>query len=72
MGLIDVGAGKFLEVRRIFARILPNVPEKKAKEKWPPKKLKKSLHVILGAIFFKSKHVQRHSFTYFQEILHVF
>jgi len=34
---IGIGAGKFLGVRRIFARILPNLPEKNH-EKRPPNK----------------------------------
>jgi len=45
----SVGAGRFLGVRRIFAQILVNVPEKIIhKKKWPPKK---ALHVILSVIF---------------------
>jgi len=35
---IGVWAGKFLEVRRIIARILPNLPEKKLQKMWSPKK----------------------------------
>ena len=33
-----IGVGKFFGLRRIFARILPNLPEKKNSiKKWPPK-----------------------------------
>jgi len=42
-------AGTFFGLRRIFARILPNLPEKSSIKKRPPKR--KLLHVILGAIF---------------------
>ena len=53
---IGVGAGTFLGVRRIFARILPNVPEKKTKGKVTSKKIKKlALHVISGGIFGVAK-----------------
>jgi len=57
--VIGVGAGKFWGVRRIFARIFPNLPEKN------PKKV---LHTVLGAIFFKSKHAGRHFCSYFQGV----
>jgi len=43
---IGVGAGKFLGVRRNFARILPNLPEKYFKTS----DLQKALHVSLGAM----------------------
>jgi len=44
---IGLGAGKFWEVLRIFARIFPNLSEKKLHEKVTSKK---KLYVILGAI----------------------
>jgi len=44
---IGLGAGKFWEVLRIFARIFPNLSEKKLHEKVTSKT---KLYVILGAI----------------------
>ena len=57
---IRVGAGKFLGVRRIFARIFPNLSEKLLghflckcflMKTVVGMTSKKSLHVIFGAIF---------------------
>jgi len=59
---IGEGAGNFFGVRRIFARILPNVPEKNSIKS---DLQKKALHVILGA-------VGRHSCSYFLEFAHIF
>jgi len=42
-----------------FAQISPNLPEKNLKNP-------KSLHMILGTIFLKSKHIKRHFCLYFQ------
>jgi len=54
---IGVRAGKFLEVRRIFAWIPPKLPEKTPEKR----DLRKKAHpCYLGAIFLKSKHVGRH------------
>jgi len=47
-------AGKFLGVRRIFARILPNLPEKNSIKKGPPK---------TSSVFYFGGH----SCSYFQE-----
>jgi len=59
---IGVGAGKLLGVRRIFAQISPNLPEKTPK-KMTSKKRKKQLHFIsCWAHFFKSKHL-KHNFA---------
>jgi len=62
---IGVGAGKILGVRRIFARISPNLPQKilghflceyfLMKTCFSDDLQKKDLHVILGTIFIKSK-----------------
>jgi len=82
LSVIGSGASKFLGVRRNFARILPNLPEKYFKisdlqkkalhvnsgTKWSPKKNKKAFHVNSGAIFFKSKHVGRHFCSDFQGV----
>ena len=57
-----VGAGKILGVRMIFARILPNLPEKLHK-KWPTKK--SFFYVILGA-------VGCHFCSYFQTFAMIF
>ena len=74
-GRRDTGAGgKFLGVRRNFARILPNLPEKYVTYK---KKLffsiqarcEKAVHVNSGAITFKSKHVGRHFCSDFLGVL---
>ena len=48
---IGVGTGEFLEVRRNFARILPNLPERYFKIS---NLQKNALHVNSGAIIFKS------------------
>jgi len=56
---ISVGANKFLGLRRIFARILPNLPEKLQKKKKVISK-RKAQHVVFGAIFFKSKQIGRY------------
>jgi len=81
--LIGVGAGKFLRVRRIFARIFPNLPEKilghflceyflmKTVFRMTSNK-RKGLHVILGAISFKSKHVGRHFACIFRDFAQIF
>jgi len=54
---IGVGAGKFLGVRRNFAQISPNLPEKNSKEN----DLKKRLHLISSwAHIFTSKHFKHH------------
>jgi len=47
---IGVGAGKFLGVRRIFAQISANLPEKISKENGLQKKC---LHFHFSAIFAK-------------------
>ena len=67
-----------MEVRRIFARISSNLPEKILGhflcEYFLMKTvcgMKKSFHVILhtlGANFFKSKHVGRHFCPHFQRV----
>ena len=41
-----------------LAQISPNLPEKNKIKTWPPKE-KKVCTLILGAIFVKSKHIQR-------------
>jgi len=62
-----VGAGKFLGVRRNFARIIPNLPKKYFKKSDVQKKT--AFHVNPGATIFKSKHVGRHFCSGFQEVL---
>jgi len=79
---IGAGAGKFLVVRRIFAQISPNLPEKTPTKMTHPKNdcifsnqitcfatSKKALHVNSGAIIFKWKHVGRHFCSDFQGVL---
>jgi len=84
--VIDVGAGKFLGVQRILAEISPNLAEKFYLKNFGPLFVrifshedrisdnlqKKSLHVILSAIFFKSKHVWRHFCPIFRDLDKVF
>jgi len=53
--LIGVGAGKFLEMRRIFAQIFTNLPEK-IQRSWPPTKTSAFHWVHL----FKSRHFKHH------------
>ena len=63
--LIGVGAGKYLGVQRIFARIPPNLPEYPLKEI----DLQKRLLWDFGRhFFFKSKHVGPHFCSYFQKV----
>ena len=62
---IFVGAGKFLGVRRNFARILPNLREKSYRA--PGDLQKKAFHINSGAIF-KSKHVECHLCSDFQGV----
>jgi len=73
---IGVGAGKFLGVRRIFARISPNCPKDfwatfcvnifSWRPYWAP--FPSSNQSTLGAIFFKSKDAGRHFCSYVQEV----
>ena len=67
---IGVGAGNFLEVRRKFARILPNLPEKYFNVRDLQNVIAKikSCHVNSGAFIYMSKHVGRHCYSDFQGI----
>jgi len=51
---IGVGAGKFLGMRRMFAQISPNLPEKNSKKKRSSKKT--AFHFILGDFFSNHAH----------------
>jgi len=59
---IGVGAGKFLGVRRIFAQITPNLPEKNSKENDLQKTT--TFHFMLG-VFFQIKALQAPSLSKF-------
>ena len=65
---VGVGAGKILGVRRIFAGILPTLPEKKTPKKVKSHLEKKSSPRHFGRLFFKLKHVGRRFCSYFQGV----
>jgi len=62
---IGVGAGNFLVCEGFLPEFSQTCPIKTSEKS---DLQNKPLHVILDAIFFKSKHAGRHFCSYFQEI----
>jgi len=60
---IGVGAGKFLGVRRIFARISPNLPENNSEEN----DIQKNDCILIHLHFVKTKHFKHHFLPKFSQ-----